>query len=118
MFSLGQETVFNVSGPSLDDPNATYLDPPYPGRVPTHRWVALGDSFSAGPGAGCRVPGSPDKCERNQGAYAAQMQRSTTFKKDYKDPQLLFQSCTGDTILPVSIIAQWHEGRGLRDLPT
>lgn len=102
--AAAQENIWNITGPSMNDLNATYLDPPLPGRLPIQRWVALGDSFSAGPGAGCQIKGSPNNCKRNDGAYAPQMQASETFKNSYKNPDWLFQACTGDTILPVSLI--------------
>jgi len=77
-----KETTFNVPGPALENLNATYLAPPYPGHFKVSQWMALGDSISADPGAGCPVDGVKDECRRNEGAYAPQMRSSGTFIKD------------------------------------
>lgn len=67
------------------------------------RWVALGDSFSAGPGAGAPAPGDERQCRRRLGAYPPLLQSSSLFQQGYSNPEFIFQSCTGDEIPQVKI---------------
>jgi GDSL-like Lipase/Acylhydrolase family len=57
-------------------------------------WVALGDSFSAGPGAGSPYDDVPDDCLRNNGAYPPQLNLDFSFPH----PAMQFLSCTGHVV--------------------
>lgn len=71
---------------------------PQPTASDTHAgndypWAAIGDSFSAGPGAGTPF-GAPDAgCFRNKGAYPVQLNRDFPF--DNVRLAMQFLSCTG-----------------------
>ena len=95
-------SIFDLVGPALDELGATYLDPPFPGSVQMTNWAAMGDSVSSGPGAGCRYEKSARRCHRNDGAYAAKMKQDAKFIYDYRSPQLIFESCSGDKVDGVS----------------
>lgn len=63
-------------------------------------WVALGDSFAAGPGAGAPY-GQDVGCMRGQNAYPPQMQRSDDMPgpdlgMEPSKPRFNFKACTGD----------------------
>lgn len=104
--------------------NATRNNPPLPGIDRISQWLALGDSFSAGPGAGDPYDATdPNDCRRNKGAYGPQMEDDYFFQSPngYDNPIFQFQSCTGDKIPQVSSlppVAQHlhsHGGQPLRD---
>ena len=80
-----------IVDPVLPIPRATIKFPEYP------RFVALGDSYSAGIGAGSRFPGDKydpeDSCYRTTGAYSAWLKNHD----DVLTPrQFDFISCSGD----------------------
>lgn len=54
-------------------------------------WAAIGDSFSAGPGAGSAFGEEPNECFRNDGSYPAQLNNDFPFP----DNGMQFLSCTG-----------------------
>jgi hypothetical protein len=57
-------------------------------------WVALGDSFSAGPGAGTPFSDVANDCYQNNGAYPPQLNNDFPFPK----PAMQFLSCTGHLV--------------------
>lgn len=57
-------------------------------------WVAIGDSYSAGPGAGTAFGDEPNECFRNVGAYPPQLNRDFPFP----DNAMQFLSCTGAVV--------------------
>lgn len=83
------------------DYNLSHNNPPH--RV--SYWVALGDSFAAGPGAGDKFesqdPQHKEKhCMRRKGAYAPQLQESEMIPGPNgprsEQPLFYFAACTGD----------------------
>lgn len=62
-------------------------------------WYALGDSYTAGPGAGDEHPSNEGECFRSTGSYAPQLQADWIYSGEN---QLNFLACTGavtDTVL-------------------
>ena len=59
-------------------------------------WVALGDSFAAGPGAGSAWDEYPDTrdCHRNKGAYPPQLNKDFP----YPNAAMQFLACTGELV--------------------
>ncbi|KAG8531788.1 uncharacterized protein KY384_003424 [Bacidia gigantensis] len=59
----------------------------------TFNWYAMGDSYTAGPGAGGLHPSNKGKCVRSLGSYGPQLQDDWV----YNQPNdLTFLACTGD----------------------
>ncbi len=59
-------------------------------------WIALGDSYAAGPGAGTPLPHEVyTTCYRTDQAYAPQLESAGTFRTGYGAPHLYFIACTG-----------------------
>ena len=65
-------------------------------------WIAFGESFSAGPGAGETVPGEPSGCFQRTGAYPWQLSQDAEFNSAHDSPKLVFASCSGATTSDVS----------------
>ena len=65
--SVSAEYYRGLSKRAIDD-HFTPHDPPF-------RWAALGDSYTAGPGAGDLDPSNSGKCVRSVGSYAPQLQQ-------------------------------------------
>ncbi|KAJ4348760.1 uncharacterized protein N0V89_010138 [Didymosphaeria variabile] len=65
----------------------------YTPHAPPVRWVALGDSYTAGPGAGNSFDGSG--CLRTEGSYAAKLEADFPFDVENR---LNFLACTGHRI--------------------
>ena len=87
---------FGPDAEIVDDLARRYNHAPIPGKDPVYIWAAIGDSFSAGPGAGQPYPDSDkEACRRRTGAYAPQMERSNLFTQSYNNPHFDFRSCTG-----------------------
>ena len=63
---------------------------------PPFRWAAIGDSYTAGPGAGEPDPGDSDGCVRSVGSYATQLQGDWPYNGDSNDHPLDVIACTGD----------------------
>jgi len=63
----------------------TPYDPPF-------RWSALGDSYTAGPGAGQFDPSDDGKCARSNGSYAPQLQKDWPYSGDRV---FNFTACSG-----------------------
>ena len=80
--------------------NVTENEPPP--RKHLRAWVAFGDSFSAGPGAGPRDVQDQDSCYRHEGAYPRQLANSFLFRHEFLWPYFKFESCTGDVINDVT----------------
>ncbi|KAJ3547919.1 hypothetical protein NM208_g1269 [Fusarium decemcellulare] len=57
-------------------------------------WAAIGDSFSAGPGAGDKFLGGGGSCMRRVGSYPAQLRRDFPHANQHAQ----FLSCTGDKV--------------------
>ena len=55
-------------------------------------WYALGDSYTAGPGAGDLDPSNDRDCFRSEGSYAPQLQADWIYSGE---SQLNFLACTG-----------------------
>ena len=72
------------------------LLPPVVDRFTTHEppinWYALGDSYTAGPGTGDDYD-EDQKCTRNNGSYAIQMNRQFPFEESN---HVDFVACSGD----------------------
>ena len=66
-------------------------------KAAPYKWVALGDSYSAGPGAGSDYDESGGgSCMRTRGGYPARLQQRMLNDESFDDPDLSFLSCTGD----------------------
>ena len=72
-------------GRSIKD-DFTPHDPPF-------NWYALGDSYTAGPGAGALDPSNSGKCSRSQGSYGRQLSQDWLYDTGN---DLTFLACTGD----------------------
>lgn len=83
-----------------------YNDGPKPARDDITKWAALGDSFSAGPGAGCFAANDEGKCWRRLGAYAPQLNQSAMFQDEkpegFDQPEVDFGACSGAKMPKVS----------------
>lgn len=58
---------------------------------PPFRWAAIGDSYTAGPGAGDPDPSNEGKCMRSTGSYAPQLQTDWPYTGDH---EIKFLACT------------------------
>jgi hypothetical protein len=63
---------------------------------PPIRWTALGDSYTAGPGAGNKRPDRIKGCKQTDGSYAYQLSRDFPWDVEQK---LEFLACTGHKIM-------------------
>lgn len=83
-----------------------YNDGPKPARDDITKWAALGDSFSAGPGAGCVAANDEGTCWRRLGSYAPQLNRSAMFQDSspagFGQPEVDFGACSGAKMPKVS----------------
>ncbi|KAL3471764.1 SGNH hydrolase-type esterase domain-containing protein [Aspergillus californicus] len=94
-------------------PNLPEVEKPFePGRFPRlPLFLAMGDSYSAGIGAGPIVPtdglDDPGSCMRNQGAYSYQLSQSVP---ELKAREFAFLSCTG-AVIKNMVSDKQHEHR-------
>ena len=65
----------------------------YTPHPPPFKWYALGDSYTAGPGAGGLDPSNKGKCARSQGAYEPQLHSDWLYDTSN---EAHFLACTGD----------------------
>ncbi len=68
------------------------MDDPFTPHGPPFVWYALGDSYTAGPGAGDLDPGNSGDCVRSLGSYGPQLSKDWLYNGDN---QLNFLACTG-----------------------
>ena len=105
-------SIFDSAGPTKEDFNATYSWPPSPGDYRVQNWAVIGDSFSAGPGACCRVPKTIRNCYNNDRAYGPLLSTSQTFTGSaYDDPAFFFGACSGDLIADVSVTSETQRSK-------
>lgn len=90
-FSLVFSIVLLVSSSAQDDP-----DPPYPPRRPPKIYVAIGDSWGSGVGAGSLLDAD---CGRYSESYPRQFNENPTTKATKKFQDL---TCAGDTLEKIS----------------
>ena len=74
----------NPSKRAIED-NFTPHDPPF-------RWSALGDSYTAGPGAGTLDPSNGGECSRSNGSYGPQLSKDWPYTGGNN---FTFAACSG-----------------------
>ena len=65
---------------------------PFTPHEPPFNWYALGDSYTAGPGAGDLDPSDQGDCVRSVGSYGPQLQSDWIYTDEN---ELNFLACTG-----------------------
>ncbi|KAF1996586.1 hypothetical protein P154DRAFT_537813 [Amniculicola lignicola CBS 123094] len=106
-------------GPNQVD-NFTTFDYHPAANFPTrtiNKWIALGDSFAAGPGAGMPFDDN-SMCMRGLDAYPIKLQQESNMKgpqgPGFQKPEFEFAACTG--AITDDLLATYLQGNQLRNL--
>jgi hypothetical protein len=100
---------------------ALAVSPVYGQAFVERGWMAFGDSFSAGPGAGANYFSSGGGCQRREGAFPSQLDDGAVLSRGYPNHLFDFVTCSGARIADV-YAGQLDEFRdntvGYRDFAT